>query len=115
MGLVFFLIVAGVSWVGFILIIVAVGINGGDLQGVSGDNFQLRAALGALDGIALFYLIYVDIQRVIAFRANNSHGANLSAAGESGGYIISREMQGFRIRAPSFYNFRGKSHARTVP
>ncbi len=72
--------------IGFILIIVTVRVDGGDFEWIGGGDFQIGAAFGTLECIALLDLIYIDIQRVIAFRANNSHGAFLLP--REGGYAI---------------------------
>jgi hypothetical protein len=47
---------------------VAFFIDRGELQRIAGDNFEVGSALIALDDFAFFDIIYIDVQRVVAFR-----------------------------------------------
>jgi hypothetical protein len=50
------------------IIDVAFFIDRGELQRIAGDNFEVGSALIALDDFAFFDIIYIDVQRVVAFR-----------------------------------------------
>jgi len=54
-----------------IFVIVTFRVHRSQFQRVAGDYLEVAAALVALHYIAFFYVVDVDIQRVIALRAHN--------------------------------------------
>ena len=54
-----------------ILIIIAFSIDWGQLQRVAGDDLEVAATLVALNQFAFFDVVDIDVQGVIALRANN--------------------------------------------
>jgi len=54
-----------------IFVVIALVVDGRNLQWVSGDDLQIGAALVAGDDLTLFYFILVDIQRGIALWADD--------------------------------------------
>jgi hypothetical protein len=70
---------------GLILFVVTFLVDWRQFQGVGRDDFDVRAAFLALDDIALFDLIDIDIQWMIALRANDWHNPLLTLSFRSGG------------------------------
>jgi hypothetical protein len=58
---------------GFFLIVIAFFVHWGELQWVTGDDLQLGPALVARHDLAFFYIVNVNIQRVVTLWANDRH------------------------------------------
>ncbi len=65
------IIVFFVIWKGIIFIIVPLFFDRGYLQGVDGDDLEIGAAFVAGDYFACINVIDINIQRVVAFGAND--------------------------------------------
>jgi len=52
-----------------IFLIVPFSVDGCQLQRIAGDNFKVGSAFIALNDLAFFDIIHIDIQRIVTFRA----------------------------------------------